>query len=170
MLFRSLEAEAIAPVARTRPPSQAAPTIVYAGGLSRFQRLDLLGHAFEGVQRDLPAARLLVLSPDPPELLYEVWPAGRDRSGVRCLRPASLAAMFEQLDRADLAVSPRTVAGGFPQKNLNAMARGLPVVACRGSSVPLRHGETGWIVPDDDPGALATAIVQLLREIGRAHV
>ena len=162
-----LELEAISPEARTRRPKDASPTIVYAGGLARFQRLDLLGHAFERVQREIPDAKLVVVSPDPAEALFAAWPRGRSCPGVRCLRPASLEHTFRELDAADLGASPRTAAGGFPLKNLNYMARGLPVVACQGSSEPLRHGETGWIVPDDDPRAFATAIVELLRDPSR---
>jgi glycosyltransferase involved in cell wall biosynthesis len=162
-----LELEAIAPEARTRRPKEAPPTIVYAGGLSRFQRLDLLGRAFERVQQKIPDARLLVLSPDPPASLFRVWPQGQSRPGVRCLHPRSLEHTFQELDAADLAVSPRTTPGGFPLKNLNYMARGLPIVACQSSAEPLRHGETGWIVPDDDPAAFATALLELLRDPSR---
>jgi glycosyltransferase involved in cell wall biosynthesis len=162
-----LELEAIAPEARTRRPKDTPPTIVYAGGLSRFQRLDLLGRAFERVQQEIPDATLLVLSPDPAESLFAVWPRGRSCPGVRCLHPPNLERTFQELDAADLAVSPRTAGGGFPLKNLNYMARGLPVVACRGSAEPLRHGETGWIVPDDDPAAFATALLELLRDPSR---
>jgi glycosyltransferase involved in cell wall biosynthesis len=162
-----LEIEAISPEARTRRPKDAPPTIVYAGGLSRFQRLDLLGRAFELVQQKIPDAKLLVLSPDSAEDLFAAWPRGRSCQGVRCLHPASLERTFQELDAADLAASPRTAAGGFPLKNLNYMARGLPIVACLGSSEPLRHGETGWIVPDDDPRAFATALLDLLRDPSR---
>jgi glycosyltransferase involved in cell wall biosynthesis len=162
-----LEPEAIRPEAPTRRPEDAPPTVVYAGGLSRFQRLDLLGRAFEIIQQELPGARLLVLSPDPVEALFAAWPAGRSRAGVCHLRPESLDQTFRELDRADLAVSPRTTPGAFPLKNLNSMARGLPVLACEGSSEPLRHGETGWIVPDDDLRAFAAAAIALLRDPAR---
>jgi len=53
---------------------------------------------------------------------------------------------------------------GFPNVVLEAMAAGLPVVATEvgGLSEIVKHGETGWLVPSKDPGALADAISHLL--------
>lgn len=47
---------------------------------------------------------------------------------------------------------------------LEAMAAGLPVIAASVGGVPevVRHGTTGWLVPPDDPAALAEAL-RLLR-------
>jgi glycosyltransferase involved in cell wall biosynthesis len=47
---------------------------------------------------------------------------------------------------------------------LEAMAAGLPVIAASVGGVPevVRHGMTGWLVPPDDPAALAEAL-RLLR-------
>jgi glycosyltransferase involved in cell wall biosynthesis len=155
---------------RLRPepaPSEGAPgppTAVYAGGLSRFQRLDLLARAFESVRRELPAARLRILSPDPPAALEAVWPGAGPACGVELLHPRDLGDLDALLDAAQVAASPRSAGGGFPQKVLNYMARGLPVVACAGSAAALRHGETGWVVPDGDAEAFAAALLELLRD------
>lgn len=47
---------------------------------------------------------------------------------------------------------------------IEAMAAGKPVVATDVGAVPeiIRHGQDGWIVPSDDPAALAQSIAQLL--------
>lgn len=52
---------------------------------------------------------------------------------------------------------------GIPTVFMEAMATGRPVVSCAVSGVPelVRDGETGLLVPPDDPGALADAIVRL---------
>jgi len=73
------------------------------------------------------------------------------------------------LHHARVAVSPRSSFSGFPVKNLNARATGLPVVACRGSAFGFEPGRTGLAVPDRDPDALADALVELLQDPERAR-
>jgi glycosyltransferase involved in cell wall biosynthesis len=53
---------------------------------------------------------------------------------------------------------------GFPNALLQSMAMGLPVVATRvqGAAEAVRHGETGFLVTPNDPGAAAAAIERLL--------
>jgi colanic acid/amylovoran biosynthesis glycosyltransferase len=52
---------------------------------------------------------------------------------------------------------------GIPTVFMEAMASGRPVVSCAVSGVPelVRDGETGLIVPPDDPDALADAVTRL---------
>ena len=49
---------------------------------------------------------------------------------------------------------------------VEAMAAGKPVVATQVGAVPeiVRHGVDGWLVPPNDPRAMADGIVQLLRD------
>jgi glycosyltransferase involved in cell wall biosynthesis len=57
---------------------------------------------------------------------------------------------------------------GIPTVFMEAMATGRPVVSCAISGVPelVRDGETGLIVPPDDPPALADALARLATETG----
>ena len=59
---------------------------------------------------------------------------------------------------------------GFGLALLEAMLAGKPVVATRVSSAPeiVADGETGLLVPPDDPAALAEAVLGLLADPGRA--
>jgi len=53
---------------------------------------------------------------------------------------------------------------GFGISLVEASACGLPVVAGNSGGIPdaVRDGETGFLVPPEDPAALAAAIVRLL--------
>ncbi len=52
---------------------------------------------------------------------------------------------------------------------VEAAASGLPAVASDAGGIPdvVRHGETGFLVPPGDPGALAAAVVQALADRDR---
>jgi glycosyltransferase involved in cell wall biosynthesis len=76
---------------------------------------------------------------------------------------------MEELRKADLLVLPsrRLPSGdcdGVANVLLEAMANGVPVVTTTGGCAGevLEHGRNGWLVPPDDPPALASAIRQLL--------
>ncbi len=55
---------------------------------------------------------------------------------------------------------------GIPTVFMEAMATGRPVVSCAVSGVPelVRDGDTGLIVPSDDPAALADAVARLAKD------
>ena len=72
-------------------------------------------------------------------------------------------ALPDVLRRADVYVFP-SIQEGMPNTVLEAMACGLPVVACRieGCEELVRHGETGLLIPPDDAPALTGAVERLL--------
>ncbi len=72
-------------------------------------------------------------------------------------------ALPEVLRRSDIYVFP-SIQEGMPNTVLEAMACGLPVVACRieGCEELVRHGETGLLIPPDDAPALTDAVARLL--------
>ena len=60
---------------------------------------------------------------------------------------------------------------GIPNALLEAMAAGRACVATAVGGTPevLRDGETGWLVPPGEPGALADALEQALTRPGEAR-
>ncbi len=68
-----------------------------------------------------------------------------------------------QLAAADVVAVP-SLQEGLGVAALEAMAAGRPVVASRvgGLAEVVQDGETGWLVPPGDPGALAHALMQAL--------
>jgi glycosyltransferase involved in cell wall biosynthesis len=70
----------------------------------------------------------------------------------------------EVLACCDMAVLP-SKAEGLPNAVLEYMSAGLPVIASRvgGNAEIVREGETGLLVPAQDTGALAEAMLRLLR-------
>ncbi len=66
---------------------------------------------------------------------------------------------------ADLAVHP-SLADAFPLVNLECLCLGVPVVSTTVDGIPevIRNGETGILVPPNDPVALASAVCASLRD------
>ncbi|OGB97863.1 MAG: hypothetical protein A3G35_18560 [candidate division NC10 bacterium RIFCSPLOWO2_12_FULL_66_18] len=77
----------------------------------------------------------------------------------------------EILGGLNVVVSASTAAEGIPQVLLQALAMCRPVVASDVGGVPevIRPGETGWLVPTGDPGALAGAMLEALADQARAR-
>ena len=83
---------------------------------------------------------------------------------VRCVTGISDEELARNYGRAQVAVVP-SLYEGFSLPAIEAMACGVPVVATTGGALPEvvgTDGETGLLVPPNDPGALAGAIGRLL--------
>jgi glycosyltransferase involved in cell wall biosynthesis len=109
--------------------------------------------------REIPNAHLVVLGEGPQR--RELEQLADDR--VHLLgRVPDVAAW---LRRADVLVHPVRWEG-FGLAMLEAMLASLPVVATRVSSIPeiVVDGETGLLVPPDDPPALASALMHVLED------
>ncbi|MDW5267507.1 MULTISPECIES: glycosyltransferase family 4 protein [Acidobacteriaceae] len=77
----------------------------------------------------------------------------------------SITDLREHLSGADIFVLPSR-SEGFSNAIVEAMAASLPVVATNvgGNAEAVQHGVSGFIVPAEDPDALAAAITQLLAD------
>lgn len=81
-----------------------------------------------------------------------------------------VANVAELLARSSLLVLP-SLTEGLPVTVLEAMSRGLPVVATHVGGTPeaVADGTTGLLVPPRDPALLAAAILQLCTDPALAH-
>jgi glycosyltransferase involved in cell wall biosynthesis len=87
---------------------------------------------------------------------------------VQCVSGISDDELARNYARSQVAVVP-SLYEGFSLPAIEAMACGVALVATTGGALPEvvgRDGETGLLVPPDDPGALAGAIARLLDDHG----
>ncbi len=87
---------------------------------------------------------------------------------VRCVSGISDDELARLYGEAEVAVVP-SLYEGFSLPAIEAMACGVPVVATTGGALPEvvgKDGETGVLVPPNDPSELATAIGMLLDDPG----
>ncbi|MFW6058695.1 MAG: glycosyltransferase family 4 protein [Phycisphaeraceae bacterium] len=84
-------------------------------------------------------------------------------------QPSDFRSLPTQLARAEIALNPRSECDGIPQKLLNYMAAGLPVISFAGSAKDITDGELGRIVPNGDVDGFAAAIAELLDDPAKAQ-
>jgi len=132
------------------------------GGLSVFLAAARL------VSRDLPRARFALLAGASDRKRLEER-AAQEGVSHRVIVAGPRLARAEALTALDLFVEP-SLREGSGACLLEAMARGVAVVATRVGSVPelVEDGATGVLVPPGDPEALAAACAALLRDRERA--
>ena len=111
---------------------------------------------------EVPDAYLVVLGEGPQRGELELLAA---ELGVRVYMPGRVPDVAAWLRRAHLLVHPVRWEG-FGLALLEAMLASVPVVATRVSSIPeiVVDGETGLLVPPDDPAALAGAVKRVLAD------
>lgn len=129
------------------------PPVLYLGNLDRYQNLGLLIDAMRHVRARIPDARLVVGTAQPHAL-----------PGAEFLRVDGIEPLRAALSMDAVVACPRVSWSGYPIKLVNAMAAGKAVLACQSAAHGVCNGETGLIVPDDDPEAFAEALIRLLTQ------
>lgn len=137
------------------------PVVLAVGRLSVEKRPDLLLEAFAQARRDRPCQ--LWLCGDGP--LRAALERQASRIGI-----SSAVRLFGQVDNPYRVMRQASVFAltsefeGLPNALIEAQGLGLPAVAtrCGGPTEIVEHGETGFLVPTGDIGAVAGALSQLL--------
>ncbi len=144
-------------------PSRQGPVrCVFVGRLVRQKGLDVLLEAL-GRLPESACLEVTIVGDGPlrRDLTAQAARLGLDRM-VRFAGWVSRADMPDLLRRADAFVFPSRDEG-MPNALLEAMASGLAVAATRiaGNEELVEEGETGFLVPPDDPASLAVALARL---------
>ena len=126
-----------------------------------YQGIELLLQAFALLTRNRPTCRLRFVTDSPFEPYEQLACDLGIRERVEIVSGA-FSGVPEQLHQADVLVNPRVNCDGLPQKLLNYMAAGKPIVSFAGSAKTLEHEKNGLIVQDGDVRAFAAAMTRFL--------
>jgi glycosyltransferase involved in cell wall biosynthesis len=161
------------PVREPRPPLAGPPTIAFAGRLAREKGVDILLRALPSVLARVPDARLIVAG-DGPERGRLGRLAGElgIESRTRFLGHVPADPLGRALGSAWVQAVPSLWDEPFGLVAPEAMMRGTAVVASRsgGPGESVVDGETGLLVPEGDPDALASALARVLASRETAEV
>ncbi len=150
----------------------ARPTIVFVGRIAFSKGVDTLVDAAVVLADEIPDLRVRLIGRVENKVRAELErraAAPRFAGLLEFAGPAPRTELPRALCRAHVFAAPSRYEGGPGFVYLEAMACGLPVIACSGSGAAevVRDGETGFLVPPDDPAALVQALRTLLRDTAR---
>jgi len=179
--LRRVEVLPLPPAMKIPPPDQWPARdphrLLFVGRFIELKGGDILLRAFQQVVQAVPEARLVMVGSGPEEarwraLARELGVA--DRVVFRGRVPPEH--LVQEYPRAAVVVVPSyEIATGQTEAlgvvAIEAQAFGTPVVASRTGGLPevVLHGETGLLVPERDPEALARALIRLLRDPELRH-
>ncbi|MBN1939560.1 MAG: glycosyltransferase [Candidatus Aminicenantes bacterium] len=161
----------IARLAGTRAASGRAPVILFVGRLEWMKGVDILLRALAGMRKT--DVRLQVVGDGTLRQSLENL-AAELGIGERTEFLGLRSEVGPLMDRADCLALPSRWEG-LPMVVLEAMSRGLPVVASSVGGVPeiITQGVSGWLVPPEDSEAMAATLASVLtnpalrRQVGR---
>jgi glycosyltransferase involved in cell wall biosynthesis len=147
---------------------RARPQVLAVARMYARKRLGDLLEAAALLRARIPGAEVRIVGegPEGPRLRAQRVRMGLE-STVTLLGDVSRGQLAEEYVNADCFCLP-SVQEGFGIVFAEAMAAGLPVVACRAAAIPevVRDGVTGLLVAPRAPGELAQALERLLAAEG----
>lgn len=134
--------------------------MLFVGAFGRYKGLDVLLEAYRGMAGAPPLVIIGYQTPEYPTRTTSFPP------NTVVLRDWPHAAVMQAWSRAMLGLVPSTWSDPCPTVAMEAMALGRPLIATRmgGLTDLVDDGETGLLVPPDDPAALRQAMERLLAD------
>ena len=141
------------------------PIVAYVGRLTRAKGIDLMMRAMDAVGGSTPWS-LLVMGAGPMEGDLRNWAAARgwsDRVQIRLVPHRDVPAF---LGAADVLLAPSQTGPRwreqFGRMVIEAFACGVPVLGSDSGEIPYVVGDAGKVLPENDAGIWANAIVEVL--------
>lgn len=140
------------------------PTVGFVGRLEHVKRPDLFIETARRIAQQVPGIQFVIAGSGRQEQLLQqlVTSCGMEQQ-IKFLGHCSES---NELLRALDLLLVTSDEEGLPMVVLEAMAAGTPVVARAVGGIPevITHGQTGWLVQNHDPSALANVCIRVLRD------
>ena len=148
---------------RERQPLR--PRLLSTRNLEPYYRVDVILEAFAFLKAQVPEATLVVAGGGSEDARLRRL-AGEGVRFVGQVHPESMPGLCAD---ADIFLNA-SVVDNQPVSILEAFAAGLPVVSTPTGDIAamVRHDETGLVVPPLEPASLASAVLELLDDPGKA--
>ena len=144
------------------------PTVVYAGRIAENKGVLTLLKAVIEVSKEFPSVRLILVGRGDEAVFTRLTSLAREAnfSGIEFRGFVTRESLAKEISSAHVFAAPSYFEGGPVFANLEAMACGLPVVACRGTGAAdvIKDGVTGLLVPPREVKPLAKSISRLLQD------
>nr|WP_233130220.1 glycosyltransferase family 4 protein [Synechococcus sp. 1G10] len=169
VLHAGIDVEAFCPSAG---PRSECPTVVFVGRVAASKGADRLMEAVAMLRANHPELRLRMIGRVEPAMADQLRQRAASTGSpawLELMGPLDHTALPMALAGADLFAAPSRYEGGPGFVYLEAMACGLPVIACEGSGAAeaIENGVDGLLVPPDDTDVLIEALDSLLRDPSR---
>ncbi len=159
-----------------RLPVKTGPTVLGVGVNKARKGFHILIEAMATVRESVPDARCVIVG-DASDAAYQAQLAAliarhRLDECVSILGRVPDETLLGWYHAADVFALPSVNIGGrfegFGLVYLEAGAAGLPVIGTRGCGAEdaIDHGRTGYLIPQEDPAALAERLIDLLADPG----
>jgi sugar transferase (PEP-CTERM/EpsH1 system associated) len=144
------------------------PTLIFTGDMSYFPNQEAVTffarQVLPIIRRSIPSARFLIVGRNPNHAVANL----QQIEGVEVT--GFVPDIRSQLARAHVAVAPFSLTAGIPNKILEAMAFGLPVVATSRATQGLSPGAARVVHQGNTAEELASHAIVLLRDFPRARL